>query len=190
MGAELTYNGQALEPARFDRASLLAAWKTGALDALERFEMIEGVLVAMSPSRNAHALLLPKLASHLITSVNQRFAVAVDASIFLDEQTKLAPDISLLTPPVNTDYASTEDIALIIEIADATLDKDLRMKAALYAKAGIEEYWVVDIAGRLLHIHRQPGASGYGDIQKCVWSNGASPLCAPDLIINLEKVSA
>ena len=53
-------------------------------------------------------------------------------------------------------------VALIVEVADTTLEFDLGPKAALYAAAGIPEYWVVDLPNKLLHQHRASDAAGYG----------------------------
>lgn len=56
------------------------------------------------------------------------------------------------------------DLLLVVEVSDTAVRYDLSVKAALYAAAGVPEYWVVDIMGRLLFVHRRPGAEGYGDV--------------------------
>ena len=56
------------------------------------------------------------------------------------------------------------DIALLVEISDTTLNFDLTVKAALYARAGIVEYWVLDVTGRRLFSHRNPASGGYASV--------------------------
>jgi hypothetical protein len=54
-----------------------------------------------------------------------------------------------------------ESVALVIEVSDSSLDRDLGRKSVLYAAAGIPEYWVVDLAGERILIHVDPNADGY-----------------------------
>lgn len=71
-----------------------------------------------------------------------------------------------------------EDLHLVVEVADTSLSFDLTTKAELYARAGIVEYWVLDVTGRRLIVHREPKVSGYSSV--IVYSEGesVSPLAA------------
>jgi Uma2 family endonuclease len=73
-----------------------------------------------------------------------------------------------------------QDLALVVEIADSTLALDLTTKAALYARAGIVEYWVIDVTGRRLYCHREPMAGKYSQIAVYEEHEAISPLAAPD----------
>ncbi len=68
---------------------------------------------------------------------------------------------------------------MIVEISDSTLAFDRHEKAALYASAGIPEYWVIDPTGRRLLVHRKPQPDGYGALETLAESESVFPLAAP-----------
>jgi Uma2 family endonuclease len=71
------------------------------------------------------------------------------------------------------------DLALVIEISDSSLAFDLTTKARLYARAGIEEYWVLDVAGRRLIAHRSPVSGNYTSVVAYGENEMIAPLAAP-----------
>jgi Uma2 family endonuclease len=71
------------------------------------------------------------------------------------------------------------DLALVVEVADTTLRFDLTMKAGLYARAGIVEYWVVDVTGRRLIVHREPAPGGYRPVAAYGESEKVAPEASP-----------
>ena len=71
------------------------------------------------------------------------------------------------------------DIALILEVSDSTLDHGLGPKAQLYARAGIPEYWVIDVKGCLIYQHREPSADGYASLRVVASADTLSPLAQP-----------
>jgi Uma2 family endonuclease len=92
------------------------------------------------------------------------------------------PDLIVLTREA-THFRSAnprpEDLRLVVEIADSSLNFDLTTKAALYARAGIAEYWVLDVAGRRLLVHREAKAGGYASIIAYGEQESVAPLTAP-----------
>ncbi|HLV81635.1 MAG TPA: Uma2 family endonuclease, partial [Chthonomonadaceae bacterium] len=77
------------------------------------------------------------------------------------------PDAAVTVEP-NTAYSARnpgpKDLVLVVEVSDTTLRFDRTTKAALYARAGIREYWIVNIVDRQALVHRQPSAEGYQEI--------------------------
>jgi len=73
-----------------------------------------------------------------------------------------------------------QDIRLLVEISDSTLTYDLSVKAALYARAGIMEYWVLDVGGRRLISHRQPMGGRYASVIIYSEHESIAPLAAPE----------
>jgi Uma2 family endonuclease len=73
-----------------------------------------------------------------------------------------------------------EDLDLVVEIADSTLSFDLKTKADLYARAGIIEYWVLDIPNRRMIVHRDPKDGHYASIVAYAADESVSPLAAPN----------
>lgn len=96
------------------------------------------------------------------------------------------PDVALLTRSLDTFLDAppgADDVRLIVEVSDSTLRRDLGDKAALYARAGYGEYWVLDINARCLHVHRDPADGAYRNV--LVFDDDAAicPLAAPDASI-------
>lgn len=73
-----------------------------------------------------------------------------------------------------------DELVLVVEIADNTLDFVVAVKGPLYARAGIVEYWALDINRRRLIVHRDPTPTGYGSVVAYGESEKVSPLAAPD----------
>lgn len=92
------------------------------------------------------------------------------------------PDIVVLSRP-SKDFRDSNpqpgDLQLVIEISDSTLTFDLRTKAALYARAGIADYWVLDVKGRRLVVHREPLGGSYQSVIAYGIDESVSPLAKP-----------
>jgi Uma2 family endonuclease len=92
------------------------------------------------------------------------------------------PDLIVLKRDGATiaDNPQPQDLQLVVEVSDGTLNFDLNVKAALYARAGIGEYWVVDVAGRRLICHRNPESGRYTSVAIYGEHEPLAPLSAPD----------
>jgi Uma2 family endonuclease len=84
---------------------------------------------------------------------------------------------------VSTKIAYAADVLWAIEVSDATRRKDLKIKAPLYAAAAIPDYWVIDLERSVTHIHRNPSASGWGEIVEASFEQEIAPGSFPDLNI-------
>ncbi|MEN9315137.1 MAG: hypothetical protein RIS35_1530 [Pseudomonadota bacterium] len=136
---------------RMDAAGLFAP------DA--RIELIEGDLIDMAPIGPPHGSLTNRLNRLLVRGAGDDAIVSVGNPLLLPPWSMPQPDFLLLRPR-DDDYASrhpgVEDTMLAIEVADSSLGHDLRTKARVYAMHRVTEYWVVDVSGRRLHLHRDP----------------------------------
>ena len=103
------------------------------------------------------------------------------------------PDLIALTRPsssIRTGNVQPGEIALLVEISDTSLYFDLAVKAPLYSRAGIVEYWVLDVGGRRLIVHRDPAPSGYGSIIAYSESESIAPLAAPQHSLSTSQIFA
>jgi len=92
------------------------------------------------------------------------------------------PDLIVLARPsreIMSGNPQPADLRLVVEISDATLGFDLRVKAPLYARAGIFEYWVVDISARRIIVHRDPQDGAYRSIEAYSEQEAVNPLASP-----------
>ena len=81
-----------------------------------------------------------------------------------------------------------EDLDLIVEIADSSLKFDLTVKAALYARAAIAEYWVLDVADKRLIAHRSPVSGTYTSVVAYGENEIVAPLAAPNAVFRPGEV--
>ena len=124
-----------------------------------RLELMEGEIVEMAPIGSAHAAVVDTLDT-LLREVAPSTMVRVQGPLVLGERSAPQPDVMLLRPRADRYYNShpvAADAVLVVEVADTTLEYDLKVKRPLYARAGVAELWIVDIDRRELHVFRAPG---------------------------------
>lgn len=154
-----------------------------------RYELIDGEIIEKMPKNPPHRIALMLLAAWL-ESLFGRFFVQTQDPIVLpipdSNSTEPEPDVAVTLQPTTTyqnDNPGPEDLLLVGEISDSTLTYDLRNKAALYAAAGIPDYWVLDVVGRRLYVHRRPASDGYREVHIYTETEEVSPLARPDAVI-------
>src|SRR5207302_5274691 len=95
------------------------------------------------------------------------------------------PDLAVV-PGRPRDYSGHPTTAdLVVEVADSSLDFDTNEKRLRYARAGIREYWVVDINGRRLLVYRDPRAGDYATQQALGPTDTVSPVAAPAAVVQV-----
>ena len=98
------------------------------------------------------------------------------------------PDLMVLEQPCSAYKTANRvpaDVRLVVEISDTTLAFDLGIKSRLYARAGIQEYWVVDVTGERIIVHRSPGSGVYTDVKSYRTGESIEPLSAPGSSFNV-----
>ncbi len=92
--------------------------------------------------------------------------MSVQNPLRLDDGTEPEPDVVLLRPDSEArGMPRPPDALLVVEVADATLEYDRRVKAPRYARASVPELWIVVLEDRSVEVHRQPGPDGYAHVQ-------------------------
>jgi Uma2 family endonuclease len=134
--------------------------EAGVFDDDARIELIDGLLVDMSPKPPAHENAIAWLLKLLVRSLDlDRFEVRVSAALTTGTS-EPEPDIMVIEPDAPRPY-HPGTAALIIEVAVSSQKRDLRHKPPIYAKAGVPDYWVVDLdAGRVV-VHGSPRDGAY-----------------------------
>jgi len=130
----------------------------GILDEDERLELLEGVIVAMAPQSPAHAYCIQWLTRVLVRRLGDAYAVRPQLPLTLGERNEPEPDVTV----VRADSASKDHhpgtAVLAIEVSGDSLRKDRRVKAAVYARFGIAEYWIVNVEARVVEVLSDPDA--------------------------------
>ncbi|HTW64924.1 MAG TPA: Uma2 family endonuclease [Bryobacteraceae bacterium] len=163
----------------------------------QHLELIEGELIDKKMSKNRpHIDAATLLFGWLIQIFGLRFVnteAPIDVSPEDNPRNQPIPDLIVLTPA----YAAAgflsatpqpRDLALVVEIADTSLPFDLTVKATLYARAGIADYWVLDVPRRRLIVHRNPSEGQYGSITAYAENESVAPLAAPDSSFQVHAV--
>jgi Uma2 family endonuclease len=163
---------------------------TGVLTKDDRVELIDGDLLNMAPIGSQHAALSIRLTKLFVRGVGDAAEVSVGGPINLGGFSEPQPDVSLLR--LRDDYATRipepSDVLLVVEISDSSLVFDRTIKLALYARHGIEEYWVVDVEGQRIEACRGPVGTGYTEMIEISGPRVASPRALPELRLNVSAL--
>ncbi len=170
---------------RWKRSECLALEESG-LWAQQHLELVSGELITKMGKGRLHVYALSLVYAWLLRVFGEQF-VSAEASIDVapeDNPTnEPEPDLVVLAPPLRELMSSKPkpaDLRLVVEISESTLGFDLRVKGPLYARAGILEYWVVDIAARRIIVHRDPVQGTYQSVEAYNDQESVQPLAASE----------
>jgi Uma2 family endonuclease len=145
-----------LEPAQFTRHRVTVAdyhrmAEAGVLAPDARVELIEGEVIDMAPMGTRHWHAVQRLNRLLLLATLDRAEVACQLPLRLGDFSEPEPDAVVFRPLLSADSLPTgRDALLVVEVSDSTLSFDARIKAELYARHGVLEYWVVDLVQQRL----------------------------------------
>ncbi|MGI8875284.1 MAG: Uma2 family endonuclease [Egibacteraceae bacterium] len=131
----------------------------------ERIQLLEGELVAMSPQKAPHAGIVEALNERLMPALVGKARVRVQLPMAAGEHSEPEPDIAVV-PAGEPRDRHPERALLVIEVADSSLSLDLVRKPGIYAAAGVPVYWVIDLAGDVVHVHTDPVGEGYASVTR------------------------
>jgi Uma2 family endonuclease len=123
----------------------------------ERVELIEGRIMVQSPQNAPHWSATERVRARLEQAFGAGFLVRMQGPIDLGQTTEPEPDIAVVTGSLaNYTQAHPTTAVLIVEVSDTTLSYDRRRKGNLYARAGVADYWIIDLVHRRLEVYRAP----------------------------------
>jgi Uma2 family endonuclease len=134
--------------------------EAGVLTEDDRVELVEGVLVDMVPIGAEHEDALQWLIDHFTGAPGRTWKVRVQSMLLVDGG-YLLPDLLVIPPPTRGTLPSTAH--LVVEVSQTSQARD-REKAGDYAAADVTEYWIVDLPGRSVTVHRYPLAGSYQEV--------------------------
>jgi Uma2 family endonuclease len=166
--------------------------EAGILDPDEKFELIDGEIVPMSPEAMRHARLKGLLNRVIVRALTDEFMVAPDSTLYVagyrKGRTFLEPDLYVYPEAITFDQLNGAGVLLAIEVAASTLDYDLKRKPALYARHGVRELWVIDTESLITHVHLGPGEAGYASITQVPPDAALTPHLLPGLTLRLDDL--
>jgi Uma2 family endonuclease len=159
MGAPLTLPRHKLSIEDFHQMS-----RAGILREDSRVELIEGELIDMAPIGSRHASVVSTLSMLFARQVGELVIVSTQNRLSLPPDNEPQPDIAILKPSLDryrNALPAAEDVLLLIEVADTSVEYDREIKLPLYARHSIPEVWFIDLNRGVLEIHLEPTNKGY-----------------------------
>ena len=177
------------------RAEFEFAAEAGVFGPEERLELIEGEIVVTMPQNSPHTTSL-NLTAEALRPILAGLYIRIQQPLNVGVSSQPEPDIAFVEGSIR-DYAQAHSTTavLIVEISDTTLAYDRRTKTGLYARAGVAEYWILNLTDRVLEVHRQPApmtdvplGHGYRSIVQYTADQTVSPLAAPAQIVSIAAL--
>lgn len=165
--------------------------EAGVFGENERVELIEGEIIQMAAIGRRHAARVDRLAEFFGDRVRQRAIIRVQNPISLGSSSEPQPDIALVQRRADfyeESLPNSEDILLLVEVADSTVNYDRDVKVPNYSRSGIQEVWLWDLEANCLEVYRNPTANGYISVQKFERGETVSPLDFPDFAVSIDGI--
>jgi Uma2 family endonuclease len=173
----------------------LRRWKRVEYDRLielgvfegEHVELIGGQLIVAEPRGSYHASRIGVVGDAIRAALPAGWTVRIQLPIALDDDSEPEPDVAVV-PGAHVDYGAAHPSrpALVIAIADSSLALDRRYKASVYARGGVDDYWIVNLVDHVLEIYRDPApeaSAAYGwqyrSVERLARTATVTPLALP-----------
>ena len=164
----------------------------GAFDGLsQKVELIYGEIQAMNPAGPIHDHIIEYLTHWSVQNTDfNLIRVRIQSGLSLPQQdSRSEPDVLWVKADHPRDrHPVSEDVLLLIEVADSSLQADLQTKAEVYAKAGIVEYWIVNISEECVHVCREPATGGYESMTTVRSGETVAPLNHPSAKLDVAEM--
>ena len=165
--------------------------EAGILKPKERVELIEGDILVMPPMGSSHIGGVTRYARVFISRAGDRFTVLIQSTVRLGEHLAPEPDVAIVKfreDDYSFAHATLEDILLVVEVADSTLNYDRDVKAHIYGRASIPETWVLNLPGDCLERFTEPGPEGYTQHATLRRGDKIRPVSLPDVELAVEEL--
>ncbi|MEO7667396.1 MAG: Uma2 family endonuclease [Dehalococcoidia bacterium] len=165
----------------------------GLLEADDHVELLEGLIVASPAQGPLHASVTMCVDAALRRAIGDRASIRIQMPLLVGPRSAPEPDVALVpgAPVDNYRDRHPSHALLVVEIAESSLPQDRLTKLRVYARAGVAEYWTVNLRDRCVEIHAEPDVdkrvyaalrtAGIGDVVELVALPGAK-IAMADLI--------
>ena len=153
-------------------------------------ELLKGEIIEMPPEREPHAYCSDEAGEYLTKLLGERAKVRHAKPITLLNNSEPEPDIAIVQRrgrEYREHHPYPENIFWLIEYANSSLEKDLEIKNKIYAEAGIQEYWVVNLKKFHLVVFREPLDGDYAT-KSTLTTGTIQPLAFPDVAVSIEQI--
>src|ERR1041385_5990848 len=176
---------------RFNVEEYYRMAETGVLKHDARVELLDGEIIDMSPIGPFHGGVTDYLNEVFTAASQNRWRTRIQNALRLDSHSEPQPDVVLAKPSPDLyrrRHPRPEDVYLLIEISDTTLETDQNEKLPAYGRAGIPEVWIVNLADLTVEVYREPHFTGYGSKSILRAGDQAAPQAFPDVKVDVAEL--
>jgi Uma2 family endonuclease len=158
--------------------------EAGILGEDERVELIDGEIVQMAPIGHRHIGCVINANRLFLSRLGDRAVISPQNPVVIPPRSEPQPDLALLRPRAvsySHERPAVQDVLLAVEVADTSVRYDRVVKARLYARAGIPEFWLCLAMDGAIEVYRRPAADGYAEVMLYGPEHSVSPLAFPDV---------
>jgi len=176
---------------RFTVAEYHRMGEAGIFPPKDRLELIRGEIIHMAPIGSRHSACVARLNHLLVRRLGERAVLWPQNPLTILPDSEPQPDIMLLgyREDFYRDALPTPaDVALLIEVAETSLRFDRVVKGALYAEAGVREYWIVDLASESVDVYRDPVGDRFQHVERVDRDGRLAPTAFPGFVIRVAEI--
>lgn len=176
---------------RFSVHDVARMLEVGIVQEDDRVELIDGELRAMSPIGPLHAAIVKKLNVLLQLQLGHQVIISVQDPIRLDDFSEPEPDLAILHYRDDFYRAGTpiaDDVLIVIEVSDSTLEYDRKEKMPRYATAGIGELWIINVADQIIEQYTTPSQGRYLNLHIVEFGDTLVAKTVDDLSLPLDQL--
>ncbi len=181
-----------LKPHKLTVNELMAFERSGAFEGLPRMELLDGVLYEMSPQTSPHIRARNRLTIRLqnrLVELASSWEAFSEATIRIGETHAPDPDVIICSAPELDGIYPASSVMLAVEVSVTSLKTDMNFKKALYASAGIPEYWVLDVDAARLHQFWSPDGEAYSQSRTISIGERLDSMTIPELSVETEGLA-
>ena len=186
--AQATLSAEGLPRRKWSVADVFRMMDAGIIGQHERFELIGGEIVPMSPKGIPHETVKMELSRFWTKALPPDINILTETTLYIDDHEFLEPDFIFWPRSVALKDLKPASILLLVEAADSSLAYDLGRKAKIYASLGIRDYWAIDAVRMITHIHRLGAGGEYGEPLPLAHTELLTPLALPALAVRLADL--
>ena len=184
----VTQAAEGLERRRWSVAEIEAMVVAGIIAEDERFELIDGEVVPMSPKGIRHEVIKSSLNKWWMRRLPDGFEYAQETTFRLNASGFLEPDFVFFASETKLADLKPSNTLLAVEVADTSLRYDTGRKSVIYSANGVRELWAINAETLQTHIFTKPASEGYLERRLVEPNEILAPNFAPDIAVKLGEL--
>ena len=162
--------------------------EAGIIGEDERLELIDGVLVEMSPKNIRHERFKNLIAGWFVRQLARPLEAWVETTVRLSDHSYVEPDITIFRYDPRMEKVTGAECELVIEVANTSLRHDQVIKVPKYAEYRLREYWLVNTQAETVTVHRRSDGNGWAEASSYPFDTTLHPLFAPEFAVNIAGI--